>query len=206
MKFLLSIALGLLTVAADAQTWLAYNPCTKPAGTPYQAPGDLVTVAVPGTKSKNALAFLTQTLPTAIDLTGQTIDYTVQLDGSSGAYFADWPRNRVNYPLSIRLWFSSDPNKYCFGTITDANAGQYWWSQVNFDLKSILNKGEFLLQETLADPSKWSHSLGKRGDMVPEQFAAAVAAVRQIGVGLGNDNFFDLGVRVSGGTATLHVR
>jgi hypothetical protein len=205
MKYILTILL-LATQLASAQSWIAYNPCQRTAAIPYQAPGDLVTVDFPGKKSKNALAFLTQVLPAPVNLTGQSMAYTLDLDMSPGAIFPDWPRDGRLYPISIRLWFSGDPNLHCFGTMTDENQGNYWWSTVNFDLNELALWGPTVLTETLTDPSKWSSALGKRGDTIPAQFFANVAAIRQIGLSVGNDNFYDLGARVNNGTATLHVR
>ena len=209
MRTILSkVLLFCLTFICNGQVWQAYNASGKTAsGAVYQAPGDIVTVNVPGLKAKTVLAFLTQSLPAPIDMTGDSFGYTVQIDVSSGAYFPDFQYNGRSYPVSIRLWFSSDPDRYNFVHVNSANQGNYWWSNpLNVDLNTLAVLGPSLMQETLSDPSRWSSALGKRGSDIPAQFFSNASAVRQIGVSIGNDNFFDLGCRVYNGTAVLHLK
>lgn len=206
MKSILSIVLGLLAVAADAQTWLAYNAEGRTAATPYQAAGDLVTVDLPTTskKSSRALSFLVQ--QTSVNLSGGVLGLELELDAGLSAWFPTYAYNGVTVPTSVRLWFTSSSTPYNFAKVNDANQGTYWWSNpLDIDLEDLALLGPVVLQETLADPSRWSSALGKNGASIPAEFNAAATNARQVGLSFGG-YFFDTGCKVAGGTATLHVR
>jgi len=194
-----------LTVAAHAQTWLAYNGEGRTSATPYVAPGDVATVDIPTTakKSNKPLAFFTRVAPR--NLSGQVLTAEIELDATSGSpWFPTYTYNGVTIPTSIRLWFSSNLKPYDFKDVTAANEFQYWWSATDIDLEDLILFGPTILAENIADPSRWGSALGKNGSAFPTQFAAAAANARQVGFSFGG-YFFDTGTRVSGGTATLHV-
>lgn len=165
--------------------------------------GDVATTEL---TSKSPAAFLTTSSQANVlgNLTGKGLSVTVSMTSTGNPVFNFWgmgtSMNPCGTPANVRLYFTSNPNKF---NLTDSqnNETQYWWSN---PINATLTKDMNLVISDVFDPSHWSNPNGHWGNdpTYTAGFYNTLANVRQIGVSFGGGCFFDIGVGVKKGTGT----
>jgi hypothetical protein len=221
------LALLLLSVAAlrgappgPSSPWLLYSWASNGNYNPSSAfgsGGDVSTFSFPTARRNAAFpAFLTTAVDSAVlgDLTGKSITATVGLTTTGNPVFcyggntpwSSW--NTCPVPANTRLYISTNPAAYDLQDAT-LHESDYWWSSGPSAVATIdANTGTVVLTDTF-DPTHWSNAQGHSAadPAYTAAFQAAVANVRQIGVGFGGGCFFDVGIAVlpNTGTAVFHL-
>jgi hypothetical protein len=126
------------------------------------------------------------------DLTGKTLTEDVTL--TPGSTFADRNGGGCTPDLQkARLFFQSPGFAFT----------NFWWSTDPNSITLTPVGGTFHLSVSLTDPSQWSDFNGKNGATEVTGFNDAVSKVSTVGLSFGGGCFFENGVTITSGSATL---
>ena len=131
----------------------------------------------------------------AAPLNGLSIAITVEITGPGIFEYRLDPDNTCWRPAAVRLFIQRRDDD-------DSQDSYRWWSN---PAAINLRQGDHSLDVPLT-PDQWSNVLGEKGDVVREEFYAALENVESIGMTFGGGCFFGHGVNVSGGPATFVVK
>lgn len=192
----------LLSAQSAFAGWSACNTAGKSVPVRVDS-GDLVTLPIPSAKSKPAyVAFLTE--PLAVNLIGRTIICTFRIDNTGTPVYAIGYSGGCPSPANLRLYFTTISGSYNLNN-GEHHPHEYWWSDASFSSFVDADGGLII---TFVDPlhaDQWSDALGGSGATYPAAFASALSRCVQIGFSFGGGCFFDTGVGMTSGTATMHV-
>jgi hypothetical protein len=126
------------------------------------------------------------------DLTGKTLTDDVTLS-APGTTFADQNGGGCTPDQqTTRLFFQSPGFAFT----------NFWWSNPA-SITLTPTGGSFHLTVSLTDPSQWSDFNGKNGATEVTGFKDAVSKVSTVGLSFGGGCFFENGVTITSGSATL---
>ncbi len=124
------------------------------------------------------------------------VTFAVQTTGTFNYTFAWDPGNIGTAPATARLWFSH-------AGWSTANVDTFrWWSN---PAAVELANGQFTITVPL-DPSQWTSTYGKRGDLDAQTLADFYGSLNQpegLGIVFGGGSFMGHGVSVIEGVATF---
>lgn len=198
---LVILALHATHAAKSATSWTAQDTGGRSVAI-RQDPGDAVTVPIPGpNKVPLRIAFLVH--PITNPLVGRTVSATFWIDASNPVYVGHNAGGCVN-PANFRLYFTSTTGVYKVSS-ADRYPERYWWSQAGACYIEQVDDGALVTITATVTPETWSHALGQPGSALPSQFNAAATNAKQLGLSFGGGCFYDTGIGMASGSATLHL-
>lgn len=142
-------------------------------------------------------AFALQTNSTPQNISSGSISATFRVTSTPDAVFRfggqdNW--NTGTLPPHARLFFSS-----YHGYLAESGCPEcFWWSR---DGWVAITNGTFTISATL-DPARWTHAHGQTN---AAEFYETLANTIEVGIALGGGSFFDIGVGMTAGNATLEM-
>ncbi|HVR46748.1 MAG TPA: hypothetical protein VMT95_08985 [Candidatus Binatia bacterium] len=121
------------------------------------------------------------------DLTGKNLTDTITVSGATDVFVTQNGGGCGN-PPAVRFYFDTPGFAYT----------NFWWSN---PVSYVLANGTMTLTAPLSDPTQWSDWNGQVGNTVPNEFAAAVSKVQDVGLSFGGDCFFENGAAAASGSA-----
>jgi hypothetical protein len=192
----------LSTHAARAQfPWTACDTGGRSV-TLRQDAGDLITLPFPGL-SGVPLRVALLTTPNTGSISGRTITATFWIATSNPAYTGANAGGCIN-AVNMRLYFTTTTGSYRVGQ-ADKNPSRYWWSQAGSCYIEQVDDGTLVTITSTVTPGQWSNANGQLSSNLPNEFNAAAATAKQLGLSFGGGCYYDTGVGVSSGSATLHL-
>lgn len=183
--------------------WSACNTAGKSVAI-TQAPGDIVTLPLPGPNSRpNLVAFLVTSQ--GGNLLGKTLSITLHIDAQTGTTYG------VNtgvdiLPARLMLYFASVPGPFNFNNSDNKNQLAYWWNIPSAKTLDSLDDGiDVTLTATLSTAGGWTASHGQPSSTYTAAFNANASAVAEIGIALAGSHYADTGANSSPAGAVLHV-
>jgi hypothetical protein len=207
MKKLISLIIGLFILTAAKPSgggggWKIFTTNLSrwtAANAPAPDSGDVATCPI-----SSAFANYTALLVTnrVVDITDKTITATFTVSVTSGDPGYVW--GCYNCPgdygmiAAARLYFSSRTDYS-----NTRNVETYWFASNGTVVNDALGT---VTISTTVQPMNWSHGNGCNGSVCLAEFMAAAQGCVTVGVSMGSDHFFDLGIGTTNGTATLHLQ
>ena len=160
--------------------------------------GDIATVPIQSTYA-NYTAFIVTNRSGS--LMGKTLTATFTVTPTSGNPGYVWgcyncPGNYGQF-ASARLYFSSRTD------YSNSKNVQHYWFAAN---GTLVDDGLGTVTiSTIVQPQNWSHGFGCNGATCLSEFTYSADNPQVMGVSLGSERFFDLGIATTNGTAVLHL-
>jgi len=183
--------LGWKILTTNERSW-------SPANAPAPSQGDVATCPISAVNA-NYTAFLVTNL--VGNILGKTITATFTVTPTSGDPGYVWGLYQIDgygTVAAARLYFSSRTDYS-----NTRNVETYWFASNGTIVDDALGT---VTISTIVQPMNWSHSNGCNGSICLTEFMNAAQGCITVGIALGSDHFYDLGIATRNGTATLHLQ
>jgi hypothetical protein len=165
----------------------------------YRETPDSVTCDVP--HYVNVVSFLTHSTGT---LTGKTISLTLYIEASPDVLWTGGQPGGCPPLPTMRLYFTRFAGAFSLNN-SHRYSTSYWWNHSTGCTVESVDDGSLVTLTATLDPSDWSGAWGESASAYLADFSYTAANAKQVGLAFGNGCFYDTGVAVSQGSATIHV-
>lgn len=128
-----------------------------------------------------------------------TCTFSVQGD-EAYAYRGQHVWNTAPVPANVRFFFTSSTNVYNV-PYAGTHQHEFWWS---FDAAAYISNGTQTIWTSIA-PEHFSSALGCKATNCVEAFIGCVQNAKRVGLSLSGGNFYDMGIALTNGTATIQI-
>lgn len=108
--------------------------------------------------------------------------------------------NNCPLPVNVRFFFSSQTNTYDV-PFAGTHPQDYWWSATSTQIRN----GTQTIAAVVT-PDKWSNALGCWGTNCLDGFNQCVLNAKRVGIAFGGGCFYDVGIALTNGTATITIQ